>query len=109
MTTVVIKKNSQGQYLEFICMGHAGYGRRGKDIVCASVSALVINTVNCLETLAGESFQLTENEADGFLRCVFPHPLGEKGVLLMDSLVLGLKSIENEAGRKYLQLRLEEV
>ena len=33
-------------YRGFSVSGHAGYENAGKDIICASVSALVINTVN---------------------------------------------------------------
>jgi len=33
--------------------GHAGYGRSGKDIVCAAVSALAYTAAGALEELAG--------------------------------------------------------
>ena len=32
-------KNEQGENIGFRCLGHAGFARRGKDIVCAGVSA----------------------------------------------------------------------
>lgn len=109
MTKIVITKSRQGAYLGFTCSGHAGYADYGKDIVCAAVSALVTNTVNSLEQLAKENFEVSAEEENGYLRCTFLAPPGEKGILLMDSLALGLKSIEKEAGRKYMRLIFEEV
>ena len=47
MITITVKKRN-GNYLEFVSKGHAGYAEEGQDIVCAAVSVLVINTVNSL-------------------------------------------------------------
>ena len=41
--TVSIKDN---KYDGFTCSGHAGYADYGKDIVCASVSSIVITSCN---------------------------------------------------------------
>ena len=109
MTTVIIRKSGQGEYKSFTCMGHAGYGKYPNDIVCAAISVLVINTINSLEELAGELAVCTANEETGFIQCDFDHPLSEKGILLMDSLVLGLNHIEKEYGKKYFKLTFEEV
>ena len=48
MITVTFHKTKAGEYKDFLCSGHAGYDDYGKDIVCASVSVLVINTINSL-------------------------------------------------------------
>ena len=94
-------------------MGHAGFARRGRDIVCASVSTLVINTINSMEQLADEKMEVTANEETGFIHCQFPAPLSREGKLFMDSMVLGLSGIAREYGRKgrkqYLILNFEEV
>jgi len=42
---------SDKTYRGFSVSGHAGYENAGKDIICASVSALVINTVNAVDAL----------------------------------------------------------
>ena len=42
MITITVKKRN-GNYLEFVSKGHAGYAEEGQDIVCAAVSVLVIN------------------------------------------------------------------
>ena len=62
MTTVIIRKTADGVYKGFTCMGHAGFAGRGRDIVCASVSALVINTINSMEKLAGEEPEVATDE-----------------------------------------------
>lgn len=92
-------------------MGHAGSRHFffEKDMICTAVSVLVINTVNSLETLAKEQMQVTQNQADGFLRCEFVNGLSEKGNLLMDSMILGLQGIVKQYGNRYLQVNIEEV
>ena len=49
MTTITFSKNQDGSYLGFDCFGHAGYAQAGDDIVCAGISALVINMINSLD------------------------------------------------------------
>lgn len=91
-------------------MGHAEYAKRGKpDILCAAISALTIGTVCSLEELAGERLKITENEETGFLKCDFESVLQEKSAFLVDSMVFSLENISREYGRKYLQVKFEEV
>ncbi len=111
MTTMIIRKSSSGIYDSFTCMGHAGYARfpKQKDIVCAAVSILVINTVNSLDKLAHEQTDVKANEDTGFIDCRFRSQVSEQGKLLMDSMVLGLKGIEQQYGKQYFELKFEEV
>lgn len=110
MTKVTIYKNQSGDYLELICEGHAGYAKRGEDIVCAAISVLVINTINSLEELTKEPIQVETDEAAGMIRCTFhQHPLKETSRVLMDSLTLGLQRIQAQYGRKHCKLTVEEV
>ena len=39
MITITVKKRN-GNYLEFVSKGHAGYAEEGQDIVCAAVLGL---------------------------------------------------------------------
>lgn len=110
MTKVTIYKNKSGDYLEFICEGHAGYAKRGEDIVCAAISVLVINTINSLEELTKEPIRVETDEAAGKIRCTFnEHPLLETSHVLMDSLTLGLQRIQAQYGSKHCKLTVEEV
>lgn len=90
-------------------MGHAEYARRGQDVVCAAVSALTIGTVNSLEKLAGEKMDCAADQKTGFLRCQFEDILQERSSFLIDSMVLSLETISRQYGKKYLQVKFEEV
>lgn len=109
MTKIVIRKDRNGAYRQLSCFGHAGFADHGKDVVCASISVLVINTINALEQLAGEVFETVVNEEDGFIRCDFTGSLQERSIFLLDALVFGLQNIQKEYGKKYLQVKFEEV
>ena len=105
MITATVVKDSSG-YVEFSCKGHAGFAAKGKDIVCSAISALTINTANSIMTLTDTPIDVNEN--DGFLSWRFEKAPEEKATLLMDSLIIGLKSVEEEY-KGYLTLRVEEV
>jgi len=109
MTTIVIRRTVKKEYIGFICMGHAGYAKNEPDIVCAAVSVLVINTINSIEKLAGQMAEVVENEETGFIKCDFKDSLNEQSILLMDAMILGLKSISKSYGKNYLQVKFEEV
>ena len=100
---------SADQYRGFCVTGHAGYAEAGQDIICSAVSVLTINTVNAIERFTEDAFR-TEQAADGGRLAVeFPEGLGERASLLMDSLVLGIESIEADYGNEYITLTFEEV
>ncbi len=50
MITIQIQKENK-KYKKLSILGHAMYADRGKDIVCSSVSSIVITTVNGILTL----------------------------------------------------------
>ena len=95
-----------GNYRSFSCEGHAGFEDAGKDVVCAAVSMLVINTANALDSLTDNKIEASD---DGFIRWEFKNIPDEKGELLMDSMIMGLKEIETKYGNNYLRLMIEEV
>ena len=109
MTTIIIHKTVNREYTGFVCMGHAGYAKNQPDIVCAAVSVLVINTINAMEKLADQMLDVVQNEETGFIKCDFVNSLNEKSILLMDAMVLGLQDISKAYGKKYLQVKFEEV
>ena len=110
MTQITFYKTSAGEFKGFTCDGHAGYAGYGEDIVCASISILVINTINSLEQITGEQMYVESDEDSGIIRCKFVNqPLKETSRALMDSLVLGLSQIEKQYGKNYCKLTFEEV
>ncbi|MBO5472936.1 MAG: ribosomal-processing cysteine protease Prp [Lachnospiraceae bacterium] len=110
MTKITFRKTKAGEYRGFTCSGHAGYGDYGQDIVCASLSVLVINTINSLEEITGEEMSVEADAETGTIQCSFVNPsLKETSRALMDSLVLGLTQIERQYGKKHCKLTFEEV
>ena len=81
-------KKENGHYKSFHINGHAMYAEAGSDIVCAAVSALVINTINSIEEFTNDLSAATE--------------------LLMDSLMLGLTNIVEAYGEEYLKVEMVE-
>ena len=106
MITITVKKRN-GNYLEFVSKGHAGYAEEGQDIICAAVSALIVNTVNSVETLT-EDLIISE-AGDGYVYFSFPNGYSESTALLVKSLLLGLESIRRDYGAQYLEIAFKEV
>ena len=96
------------RYYGFKISGHAEYGCCGRDVVCAGVSALVINTVNSIEEFTEDSV-ITEESEDGMVRFKIIGNVSDKSRLLLKSLRLGLCSIYEEYGDKYIQIYFREV
>ena len=91
-----------GRYVGFTSDGHAGYANAGHDIVCSAVSALMINTVNSIEAFTDDHFEVDED--DGHLSFRLKGNAGEKSLLLLDSLALGLRSIGETYGNSFLDI-----
>ncbi|MDD6202500.1 MAG: ribosomal-processing cysteine protease Prp [Lachnospiraceae bacterium] len=108
MTKITVYK-SNGQYAGFSCMGHAGYAAYSKDIVCASISILVINTINSIEKLTEDIPQIETDEKTGYISCTFSKSLSEQTILLMDAMILGLTEVKKQYGKKYVDVKFEEV
>ena len=115
MTTIIIRKNHEGIYRGFYCMGHAEYAKKrlfGKepDILCAAISVTVQSTIMALNEMVGEKLQLTQNEETGFIKCDFENSIPQdKTVFLMDFMVFSLKKLSSQYGEQYLQVKIEEV
>lgn len=108
MVRITIYQNKAGVLTGFTSQGHAGAGEYGSDVVCAAVSVLVINTVNSIRTIAGDSSEALFDEESGEIRCFPEKPENHDTQVLMQSLLLGLQSIEEEYDR-YLDLIIQEV
>lgn len=84
--------------------GHAEFARHGKDIVCAAVSILVMNTINSFEAFTSAVFDYSENEKKGIIEFKVLSEGTPETTLLFKSLLLGLQSIQDEYGEKYLRI-----
>lgn len=85
--------------------GHADFKEEGSDIICAAASSLSINAVNSIETLAG--YQPIVEMEDGYLYVELLADLSAEQLevtrILFESLLIGLKDIEEEY-RDYIRV-----
>ena len=109
MIKVEVIRDSERFIRELKIKGHAGYGRSGKDIVCAAVSALAYTAAGALEELAGIKGY---NERNGYMRCTGPTDIPEdkKEMVrtILETVVIGLKQVELGYG-KYVSVLDKEV
>lgn len=108
MIKITIKKKDSIIY-GFTSSGHADFAKSGKDIICAGVSAIVINAINSVEEFTQDKFKLDEQQESGKINFDFSQSPSEKSQLLMESMVLGLKGIQQNYGKKYIILNFREV
>jgi len=102
MIRVTIRKAPDGTVRALDCEGHAAYAEYGNDVVCAAISMLVLNTLNSIESLTDNPFQGDEDKKKGKISVVFPEGLDQAGMLLMDSLRLGVCGVEEQYGKEYV-------
>ena len=98
-------KNGHGDDIGFRVSGHAGFARRGRDIVCAGVSALVLNTINSIEEFTEDKFSCAQEEKSGLIEFVIVSEVSKEASLLMDSLFLGLKNIQDDYGKRFISVK----
>ena len=108
MITITIYQN-RDRITGFHCLGHSGYAKSGKDIVCAGASALVINTINSIEAFTSATFHLDTDEKSGMIDFKLDQEAGHDTALLLDSMILGLQGIQNDYGEEFLTLEFKEV
>ncbi len=111
MITANFFKDSNGVCRGFSLIGHAEYAESGSDIICASVSALAINTVNSIEHFTDDEFTANVDEETGLLTFSFQcDNVSDISMLFIDSLILGLTGIMEEySDGNYLQILFKEV
>jgi len=98
MIGVVLKKTNTGVIYGFSANNH------GDGIVCAAVSALVLNAVNSIERFTDDKFICDYDKSGG--RFEFEHTLLKNGgashdaSLLLESMALGLRGVMEEYGKE---------
>ena len=110
MIRITIFQNKEKEPVGFEAAGHAGYDVAGKDVVCAAVSVLLINTVNAVERFTGDLFSAESDEENGRLYFRFLGDyISEKGKVLLQALAFGVREIEKNYGSEYLSITEKEV
>jgi len=108
MTEVTFTTNANNMIIGFNCNGHSGYAKRGKDIVCASISVLMFNTINTLTELIGAEVKLDVDDTKAISSCFLNNEPTEKTELIMRSFEMGIKGIHESYGSKFCKVTYKE-
>ena len=84
----VIKKN---KVIEI--SGHAGYDEFGKDIVCASVSSVIMTTVNSIMNIDNSSISYMDDGDKIIIEKLNDNDIVDK---LLNTMILILKDLEEQ-------------
>ena len=103
MIKVNVKSNDNKVY-ELVIKGHAGYGERGTDIVCAAVSTMAITVVNDIIALDNDSIDYEEKSGLLIIRVKRDTEVNNK---LLDNLVRMLTELK-EQYPKNIEIRNED-
>lgn len=108
MIRVTIYKDNN-QIVGFKSEGHAEYDDSGKDIICAAVSTLVINTVNSIDQFTDDNYEVNEDEKNALIefRLTTDKPSKETCVLLK-SFHLGISGVA-QGNAEFIRIFFEEV
>ena len=111
MIKIHIARDPEGFIWEFTVEGHAGYGGKGKDIVCAAVSAVAYTAIGALEDVAGIKINYTIQDS-GYMMCSIPVdiPYDKKPEVrtILETIAVGFKQIMLSY-EKYVTVLDEEV
>ena len=66
MTKATFRKK-EDLWTEFEISGHSGYANSGSDIVCAGISTAVIMSINLIDKLIQNGFEVIQNEKKGYI------------------------------------------
>ncbi|MBO5087292.1 MAG: ribosomal-processing cysteine protease Prp [Lachnospiraceae bacterium] len=108
MITVTVF-NKQEKIVGVQLEGHAEFGKKGRDIVCSAVSILYINLVNSLESFTDDEKELNGSTKINFQNVILKRLPSERAELLFQSFMLGITTIEQKYGKKYIVILNQEV
>lgn len=110
MIQITLYRNPQQEYCGFRSSGHAGFARAGQDIVCASVSVLIINTINSIETYTKDEFSVVSDDKKGLIDYQLKDRPSKEAELLLKAMALGLQQLADDKHyARYIDLTFEEV
>lgn len=73
--------------------GHAGYDDKGKDIVCASVSSIVITTINAIIEISPDAIDYSDLDNEIIIRKLKEDEIVNK---LLNNMILLLENLEKD-------------
>ncbi len=101
MTTITVKKKSAIESI--VISGHSGYKSEGSDIVCASISSMVITTVNaCLKV---DETSIDYEKKNGFVKIDIKKQ-DSMVILLIENMISLLEELASQYS-KYVKVTEE--
>ncbi|WP_017548717.1 ribosomal-processing cysteine protease Prp [Salinicoccus carnicancri] len=98
MINVSININDEGRVESFDMSGHALFDEHGRDIVCAGASAVVFGSVNAIINMTESAPSIQMDEDTGYFSFTAPDAPDEKMQVLLEGMIISLKTIEEEYG-----------
>ncbi|QHQ61384.1 ribosomal-processing cysteine protease Prp [Anaerocolumna sedimenticola] len=93
--TQITELYRDNELIGFRVGGHANYSIPGRDIVCAAISALTINTINSIGELSDAEMEIQEGLNGNIQYCVVSKPDIITHTLLKAALI-GYKNIAEQ-------------
>ena len=87
---------------EIIITGHAGYDDFGKDIVCASVSSIVVTSINAIIELNDKAIKYQDNNDKLIIKIISEDDNTNK---LINNMIFMLSSLEKDYPKNIKILR----
>ena len=94
-------ERNDGKIQTLIITGHANSAPKGKDIVCAAVSAVSFGGLNALDN--PKAFMIETNEDDGTLKVEAKSGVTKHDYEVLETILIQLKSIE-ESAKDFVQI-----
>ena len=99
-------KNSDNHLKYLTVKGHANYEEHGKDIVCASVSSMIILAINTI--IAIDEKMITHQEKGDYINIEITNFSNDAINKVMNVLISMLKELESDYP-KNIKIREEEI
>ncbi|MDR1801402.1 MAG: ribosomal-processing cysteine protease Prp [Lachnospiraceae bacterium] len=96
MLKITVLQDEANRCLGFEAKDHAGYAKKGKDVVCAAASMLIQNTVNSIERFCDDLFDIEADEKNGLIRFMLQGTSSDEAQLLLKSMYTGLTDLEED-------------
>jgi uncharacterized protein YsxB (DUF464 family) len=85
-------RRTAGRIVALSVEGHAGFAPRGRDIVCAATSALVLSAAHGVTTFCRAPVRVVD-QGDGEYRLEVPRGGNARAQALLETAVAGLRAI----------------
>jgi hypothetical protein len=102
---IIVVEDDDGFVTEVSIRGHAGYSRRGRDVVCAAVSVLAYTLAGAIEQFTGLKNYI---EKDGYMKvtidknCI-PKEKIDKANTITETIIFGFQQTA-ESYKEYINI-----